>query len=104
MDYSEINKRLEEQFGFKGNRAAKEHHVIENFLLEISNEKLVWYKPWKYFSLLVKVKKAIALIGSIASSCLIEQIDISKTQMDLIEVQKAFQIEIEELKEKVNSL
>jgi len=104
MDYSEIIKRLEDQFGFKGNKAAKEHHVIENFLLEISNEKLVWYKPWKYFSLLNKVKKAVALIGSIASSCLIEQIDMNKTQLDLIEVQKMFQKEIDDLKQKIDKL
>lgn len=104
MDYSEIIKRLEQHFEFRGDKANKEHHVVERFLLEVSNEKICWWKPWTIFSFLNKLKKAITIIGTIASSCLSEEIDLQKTQLDCLQIQKAFQKQIDELKQKVEKL
>ena len=37
MEYSEILKRIESHFNFKSDKNKKEHHIIEKFLLNITN-------------------------------------------------------------------
>ena len=101
MEYSEILKRIESHFNFKSDKNKKEHHIIEKFLLDISNEKVTIFN---IFKIVKKLKMAVTLIGTTACSCLSEQVDLGKTQLDCMQIQKVFQQEVDELKKKINNL
>ena len=47
---------------------------------------------------------AVTLIGTTSCSCLSEQVELSKTQLDCLQIQKVFQQQVDELKKKINNL
>ena len=85
-EYEPIHARLNEQFTFKSERISKEGKVVENIFATL-NEKLPWYKPWKFFSHFIKMRRAILLLSTITSSCLSEVISLQKNQLNLLDVQ-----------------
>lgn len=101
MDYSEVLRKFESQLDFKNTKSQKEHRVVEQFLLEISNEKVTIFNVFKVVK---KLKTAISIIGTIVSSCLSEQIELNKIQIDCLKIQKGFQKQIDELKNKIENL
>ena len=101
MGHEEIIKSLRERYSFSGDKITKEHEEIEKYLLDVSNIKISIWTFWRIFPLLKKLKAAVSLIGVISASSLKEQINLQQTQLDCLEIQKAFQMQLDELKERI---
>jgi len=97
-NYDSLISKMNEQFHFKGNKIFKECKAIENAIL-VLNKRIPWYKPWQIFSHMRRVKKATILLATIAASCLAEVINLQQHQLDMLEVQKAFQQQLENMQQ-----
>ena len=101
MKFEDLIKNLESKINLESDKADKEKHVIEQFLLQIANTKVSIWRPWTYISLFKKIQKAVAVMGSMSHSALRDQMKVQKMQIDIIKVQQTFSVDLESLRKTV---
>lgn len=77
----------------KEDKLRQEQLAVEN-ALSVLHERLPWYKPWRLFSHLREVKRVTIVLATITSSCLSEVIRLQQNQLDMVNIQEAFQKQI----------
>lgn len=104
MTYDELIKNLQKRFDPQNNRNKKESKAIEKYLLQVSREKIRWWKLWRILPILRKQREAVFLFGQIAYSCVSEMELLRETQLDTLKIQNTQQDLLVVIKDRLKEL
>lgn len=104
MTYDELIRNLQKRHRLQNPRNAEEARAVEKLLLDLSREKIRWWKPWRLLTHLRKLRQVVFLFGQISHGCLSELEDLRETQLDTLNIQKTQQDMLVELQKRLSKL
>lgn len=94
MSIEDLKQEIAQNIPLRNDRIAEERKVLMNSL-SILNENIPWYKPWRLFSHIRRLKRATILIGSITISCINDLMSVQDNHLEILKIQKLMQKQLE---------
>jgi hypothetical protein len=104
MTYEELIRNLQKRHDPLNRRNSEEARVVEKLLLDITREKIRWWKPWKLLTIIRKLRQAVFLFGQITYTAVSELENLRQTQLDTLQVQRAQQDMLVIIKDRLQKL